>query len=136
MSTLLFIGGLLVGYYVWAVGGTQIMISLFCGIPITQKLEIMFSRAADYATIKSAMTKTIILWGVIIAAIVVGLIAWGNSSFIWGTAIGAIVAFALSIGRIGITPQNLADYIRVYSRCFYNPEEFTETILRVFMRGE
>lgn len=126
--------GFVVGLYAQSFGGGQILISLFCGLPFTKKLEWMFPGAADYKSIRAALSRVILLWLVILAVFVAIVVIWGNGDFAFGVMVGAFWAAVGLFGKVGINGRNIIDYTNAYKRFFYSPDEFEKTIYSVFLR--
>lgn len=119
------IGMWIVGAYLYSYGVMQILLTLFCSIPLT----IRFSKIYDVDTpaIYSRCITTIVLWTVVTAVVIALVMAFGSIYVKFGFWAGFIISFLLSIGKWGINQPNFEDYFQAF-RSFYPPKAIDEIL--------
>lgn len=103
-----------VGSLLYSIGVMQILIILFCAMPLTGRLI-----KRGYAVNKSGLYKrfsvTIIAWIIISVGVSIPIFRSGNPYVKYGYLAGLGIAFLLSLGKWGRNEQNVANYFSAYS---------------------
>lgn len=113
---------------------SQILISLCCSKPITEKLRIMFGKAADYGIISRKINSTIFLNSIILAMICGFIVGWGNGSVMIGTGIAFVITFFKVLAASGMRESNINEYVNVYLKDAYGDEEWKQHIVTIFSK--
>ncbi len=116
---------LVFGFLLYSFGALQILITLFCSIPITKR-ALRDGCAINKQRINKMFMMTITLWITIIAIAAFLIIYFGNNWVKYGFLSGIIFAFLTSLGKLGINGANVLDYIKVYGK-LYPQECFDES---------
>ena len=105
-----------VGLFLYSIGIMQVMITLFCAIPLTKRFSAIYP--VDTSGIYKKCATTIILWAVISAVVVFLVMHFGNFYAKCGFWIGVAIPFLLSLGKWGINPDNISDYFKTFHRYY------------------
>ena len=112
-----------VGILLYSIGIMQILLTLFCAIPLTKRLSMIY--LVDAAGIYKRCAFTVVLWLAISAAVIFLVMYFGNIYAKCGFWVGVAISFLLSLGKWGMNKSNVADYFRAYAR-FYPPKVLDE----------
>jgi len=104
-----------VGSFIYSIGVMQILLVMFCAVPLTKDL-IKNGYHVNKSGMYNSFSKTIIFWLVIILGISIPIFLFGNLYVKCGYLIGIGVAFLISLGKWGRTEQNVSDFFSTYSR--------------------
>lgn len=104
-----------VGSFLYSIGVMQILIILFCAIPLTKTL-IQNGYEVNKSGIYKRFFITIVFWLIILLGISIPVFLFGNSYVKYGYLIGLGIAFFISLGKWGRTEENISDYFSAYSR--------------------
>lgn len=108
-----------VGILLYSIGVMQILLTLFCAIPLTKRFSLIY--LVDVAGIYKRCAFTVVLWLAISAAVIFLVMYFGNFYAKCGFWIGFIMSFLLSLGKWGMNQNNVADYFKAFHK--YYPEK-------------
>lgn len=118
MDIILFIVFLQIGIFFYSIGIMQIIISLFCAIPLTRKTVAQCKRFVDTGGIYKSIAITITIWTLISAFVIWAIFKWGNSYTMTGFFIGIAISFLFSLKKWGINQANYQDYFSTFHRYY------------------
>ena len=119
-----------VGAVLFAIGGLQILLSCFCGIPLTRRLRRRCGDKIAAGAVYIKFAYTVALWLIIIGAVTFGVVYWGHDYALFGYLGGMLFSLAISIGKWGMNQSNEADYLVSNSR-FIQKEELDKLLEEV-----
>lgn len=102
----------ILGLLVFSYGALQILICLFCAFPMTAQINRKYPGRIDASGIYRKYVVSVVVLGVLTAAITWAVFHWGNDWAKYGYLIGVGIAFVLSLGKWGMTVNNAADYLQ------------------------
>ena len=124
---IVFIVANVIGVYVFSFGVAQILIVLFCAVPLTNRLRKIGAINFKNATLQSL--GTVIFWLVLLAFVDYLVFKFGNTAFIYGALSGIITGLLLGIKQLGINQNNISDYHNSYGRHIKFSALFTESYM-------
>lgn len=133
-SIVIVIASYLVSSFVFSINLSQILISIFCSKPLTQKLKIMYGGAADYNRINKKINRTIFVNLTILIAIALLVLYFRNTFIIIGVGISFVITFFRVLSSSGMSQNNVIDYVSVYLRDAYGDDAFKESVVRTFSK--
>lgn len=110
------IGMWAVGLFLYSIGVMQILLTVFCAIPLTKRFSAIY--IVDTSGIYKQCAFTIVLWCILSSIVIALVMVFGNSYVVYGFWIGFVMAFFLSIGKIGINNQNFIDYFESFGKYY------------------
>lgn len=105
---------LLVGYLFCTLSLLQILMTLFCSLPMTARLRKI--GAIKGKGITRIHIFTIFIHLVIGAAICIPIFLFATAPMKIGFVVGTGFIFLLSLGKVGMTPNNVEDYMKSNAR--------------------
>ena len=126
IAVALFIAGSLL----YAFGGLQILVSIFCAFPFTARLKKRYGGEVAAGAIRMKLIYTVVIWAVVFAAATLAVIGWGPEYSLFGYLGGILMNLAISIGKLGINEANVGAYISRYEK-FLTPKLRDELIAKL-----
>lgn len=112
MTALSVVISIVVGVLYASMGGTQIMLTMTCSLPIIERLHQ--ENAINYQEAKSISHKVIILWSIVSIILVICAFIFLD----WKMAVGFLAGFTISMLLIsrkrGINEKNMQDFLKIY----------------------
>ena len=133
-SVIIVIVSYLVSSFVFSINLSQILISIFCSKPLTNKLKIMYGGAADYNNINKKINRTILINLAILIAILSLVLYFKNTFVIIGVCVSFVITFIKVLGASGMSQNNVTEYVSIYLRDSYGDDMFKESIIRTFSK--
>ena len=112
MNYLLLAAMWIVGIVVYSLGVLQCLICLFCGLPMTSMLGREFPGKVDIGGLRRKYILPMFFWLIISAGVTFAVFNWGNTYAKCGYLIGAGIAFVFSLGKWGMTEQNIMEFLQ------------------------
>ncbi len=112
MTALSVVISIVVGAIYASMGGTQIMLTITCSLPVIERLHQ--ENAINYQEARSISRKVIILWSIVSVILIICAFIFLD----WKMALGFLIGFAISMLLIsrkrGINEKNMRDFLKIY----------------------
>ena len=112
MTALSVVISIVVGAIYASMGGTQIMLTITCSLPVIERLHQ--ENAINYQEARSISRKVIILWSIVSVILIICAFIFLD----WKMALGFLIGFSISMLLIsrkrGINEKNMRDFLKIY----------------------
>ena len=112
MTALSVVISIVVGAIYASMGGTQIMLTITCSLPVIERLHQ--ENAINYQEARSISRKVIILWSVVSVILIICAFIFLDWKMALGFLIGFVISMLLISRKRGINEKNMRDFLKIY----------------------